>query len=83
MINEVSFFIGIKGGNRRNNDRVKTSFQVVLTVAAKALQLKNEGVQVVEWVGLVPFSFQFFTRLAAVFAEEVGDFGAIAKCRHI
>ena len=22
-----------------------------------------------------PFSFQFFTRLAAVFAEEVGDFG--------
>jgi hypothetical protein len=21
-----------------------------------------------------PFSFQFFTRLAAVFAEEVGDF---------
>ena len=29
------------------------------------------------------FSFQFFTRLAAVFAEEVGDFGTIAKCRHI
>jgi hypothetical protein len=23
--------------------------------------------------GLVAFSFQFFTRLAAVFAEEVGD----------
>jgi hypothetical protein len=22
------------------------------------------------------FSFQFFTRLAAVFAEEVGDFGS-------
>jgi len=22
-----------------------------------------------------PFSFQFFTRLAAVFAEEVGDLG--------
>jgi len=52
---------------------LKTSFQVVLTVAAKALQLKNEGVQVVEWVGLVPFSFQFFTRLAAVFAEEIGN----------
>jgi|TARA_B100001964_G_scaffold181565_1_gene200789 hypothetical protein len=33
------------------------------------------GVQVVEWVGLVAFSFQFFTRLAAVFAEEVCDFG--------
>ena len=28
----------------------------------------------VEGVGLVAFSFQFFTRLAAVFAEEVGGF---------
>ena len=36
------------------------------------------GVQVVEWVGLVAFSFQFFTRLAAVFAEEVGGFGMVA-----
>ena len=35
------------------------------------------GVQVVEWVGLVAFSFQFFTRLATVFAEEVVDFGVI------
>jgi hypothetical protein len=25
------------------------------------------------------FSFQFFTRLAAVFAEEVGDFGLFAS----
>ena len=33
------------------------------------------GVQVVEWVGLVTSSFQFFTRLAAVFAEKVGGFG--------
>ena len=33
------------------------------------------GVQVVEWVGLVAFSFQFCTRLGSVFAEEVGDFG--------
>ena len=32
------------------------------------------GVQVVEWVGLVASGFQFFTRLAAVFAEEVGEF---------
>ena len=33
------------------------------------------GVQVVEWLGLVASRFpQFFTRLAAVFAEEVGDF---------
>ena len=36
------------------------------------------GVQVVEWVGLVAFSFQFFTRLAAVFAEEVGGF--VVRC---
>ena len=36
------------------------------------------------WSGLVsfPFSFQFFTRLAAVFAEEVGGFtfGIIQRC---
>ena len=32
------------------------------------------SVQVVERVGLVASSFQFFTRLAAVFAEEVGGF---------
>jgi len=41
-----------------------------LTVAAEQQPC---GVQVVEWVGLVASSFQFFTRLAAVFAEEVGD----------
>ena len=29
------------------------------------------SVQVVEWVGLVGGGFQLFTRLAAVFAEEV------------
>ena len=29
------------------------------------------GVQVVEGVGLVPFNFQFFTCLAAVFAEVI------------
>jgi len=38
-----------------------------------AANLKTEGVQVVEGVGLIAFSFQFFSRLAAVFAEEVGD----------
>jgi hypothetical protein len=32
-----------------------------------------EGVQVVEGGVSFPFSFQFFTRLAAVFAEEVGN----------
>ena len=32
-----------------------------------------QGVQVVEGVGLVAFSFQFFTRLAAVFSEKVGE----------
>tara|TARA_B100001173_G_scaffold95422_1_gene82566 strand:+ start:541 stop:657 length:117 start_codon:yes stop_codon:yes gene_type:complete len=30
---------------------------------------------VVEGAGLVAISLQFFTRLAAVFAEEVSDFG--------
>ena len=31
---------------------------------------------------LLPFSFQFFPRLAAVFAEEVGEFavGPIKRC---
>ena len=36
-----------------------------------AVEPEPVSVQVVEWVGLVPFNFQFFTRLAAVFAEEV------------
>ena len=44
----------------------------VLTVAAEQQPC---GVQVVEWVGLFAFSFQLFTRLAAVFAEKGGDFG--------
>ena len=35
------------------------------------------GVQVVEWVGLVTGSFQFFFCLAAVFAEECGGFGLV------
>ena len=65
MINDISFFI-VLWGNRRNNDHAKTCFQGVLTVAAKSLQpyrnvhgleQQPEGVQVVEWVGLVPFSF--------------------------
>ena len=43
----------------------------LLTVAPEQ---QPQGVQVVERVGLVAFSFQFFPRLAAVFAEEVGDF---------
>ena len=38
---------------------------------------KPQGVQVVKLFGSFPFSFQFFTRLAAVFAEEVGDFGLL------
>ena len=32
---------------------------------------ENHSVQVVERVGLVTSGFQFFTRLAAVFEEEV------------
>ena len=45
--------------------------RVGLTVAAEPQPC---GVQVVEWVGLVASSFQFFTCLAAVFAEEIGGF---------
>jgi hypothetical protein len=48
--------------------------RVGLTVAAEQQPC---GVQVVERVGLVASSFQFFTRLAAVFAEEVGGFWVI------
>ena len=43
--------------NWRDNDRVNRGFQGVLTVAAE-----------VGW--LLPFSFQFFTRLAAFVAFE-------------
>ena len=39
-----------------------------------SLEQQPEGFQVVEGVGLVT-GFQFFTCLAAVFAEEVGGFG--------
>ena len=49
--------------------------RVGLTVAAE----QPCGVQVVEWVGLVASSFQFPLGLAAVFAEEVGGFGAVAQ----
>ncbi len=39
------------------------------------------GVQVVEWVGLVAFSFQFFSCLAAVFAEEAdGCLAVLLNC---
>ena len=37
------------------------------------------SVQVVEWVVSFPFSFQFFSCLAAVFAEEVGGFGLVGS----
>jgi hypothetical protein len=57
-----------------------TIIQGILTVAAGQ---QTSGVQVVEWVGLVGGNFQFFTRLAAVFEEEVDNFVVIAKCRHI
>jgi hypothetical protein len=36
-------------------------------------------VQVVEWVGLVASGLQFLLGLAAVFTEEVGDFGVFAS----
>ena len=53
----------------------KSAYQAGLTVAGKCGHTKTEGVQVVEGVGLVASGFQFFTPLAAVFAEEVGCFG--------
>jgi len=55
-----------KGINRVNSHPVERSFQGVFTVAPEQQPC---GVQVVERVGLVASSFQFFTRLAAVFAE--------------
>ena len=36
------------------------------------------SIEVVEGVNLVASSFQFFTRLGSVFAEEVGGFGMFA-----
>ena len=33
--------------------------------------------------GLISFSFQFFTRLGYVFAEEVGEFRCAQCCGHI
>ncbi len=60
MINDICFFI-VLWGNCINYARVERSFQGVLTVAAE-----------VGW--LLAFSFQFFTCLAAVFVEEVGNF---------
>jgi len=47
-----------------NRHPIERSFQGVLTVAPEQQPC---GVQVVERVGLVASSFQFFTRLAAVF----------------
>ena len=47
---------------------------VLLTVAPEPQPC---CVQVVEGVGLVASGFQFFTRLAAMFAEKVGDFGFV------
>ena len=42
-----------------------------------AVEPEPVSVQVVKWFGLVASTFQFYTRLAAVFAEEVGGFGSI------
>ena len=40
---------------------------------------ENHSVQVVEQVGLVTSGFQFFTRLAAVFAEEANHYFKICN----
>ena len=37
------------------------------------LEWQSERVKVVEGVGLVASSFQFFSRLGSMFAEEFGD----------
>ena len=50
---------------------------VGLTVAPEQ---QTCGVQVVEGVGLIASSFQFFSSLAALFAKEVGD---IIAMRHV
>jgi len=50
--------------HRTNHYPDERGFQGVLTVATE-----------VGW--LLPFSFQFYTRLAAVFAEEGGGFGFV------
>ena len=44
-----------------------------------AVEPEPVSIQVVDRVGLVSYSFQFFTRLTAVFAEEVGGFDAIVR----
>ena len=48
-----------------------------------AVEPEPVSVQVVERVGLVASSFQFFTRLAAVFAEEVDGFGVTGFIQHL
>ncbi len=50
------------------------TMQAKLFVDGKCGQPKTEGVQVVEGVGLVASGFKFLLGLAAVLAEEVGDF---------
>ncbi len=50
------------------------SFKVFCDGIVHGLEPQPCGVQVVEWAGLVTSGFQFLLGLAAVFAEEVGDF---------
>ena len=69
-----------------DEDGKRTIHQILVKNKAKVvhgLEQQPCGVQVVEWVGLVASSFQFLLGLAAVFAEEVGDFRTLAKCCHI
>ena len=42
---------------------------------AKIAMTTSNSIRVKPLIFLCSFSFQFFTRLAAVFAEEVGEFG--------
>ena len=54
--------------------------RVDLTVAPEQ---QLEGVQVVEWVGLVTKGFQFIARVAAVFAKHVANLLDINDAPHL
>ena len=51
---------------------------LALCVSLEVEAVGRVGVQVVEGVGLVASSFEYFTFLAAAFTEEVGDFGLLS-----
>jgi hypothetical protein len=61
----------------RMKSNVSSPLKTVLISECIRIEVEGRlGVQVVEGVGLVASGFQFFTCLAAVFAEEVGGLTA-------